>query len=374
MKIAIFENLPFGGALKVVSEEAKYLSKNNDVDYYTLSNQEKNKMNLKYVNNIFRYPFSLKQYSHSYSDRIMKDYKSFLTLKILHKDIARYINNQNYNVVLVHPDMYTESPYLLRYLKIPSVYYSHELLRIAYEDILQIDKNLFMLKRMYEKAVRMIRRKIDKINAKSASSIITNSIFIASKIKISYDTDATVCYPGVNTQLYYKSAAKEISHILYIGGKNKLKGYDFASDSISKVDNKYNVKLNVLGYGSGDRMITNERILSKRYSKSLLLLCPAHDEPFGLVALESMACETPVLAVNEGGYKETIIDGVTGYLLPRDPKVFAEKIEYLYDHPDIARKMGKAGREHVKKNFTWEKHVKCIEKQLYEIANCKKVL
>jgi glycosyltransferase involved in cell wall biosynthesis len=66
----------------------------------------------------------------------------------------------------------------------------------------------------------------------------------------------------------------------------------------------------------------------------------------------------PVVASRIGGLPEIIEDGVTGWLVePNAPEQMAEKIQYLINHPEAARKMGKAGRERVFKHFTVEKMV-----------------
>ena len=109
-------------------------------------------------------------------------------------------------------------------------------------------------------------------------------------------------------------------------------------------------------------------------NKSKGLIFPVRwNEPFGLVALESMACATPVLAVNEGGYKESIVDGVSGYLLPRNEKLFAEKIIYLIEHPKKCLDMGEKGIDYVIRKFNWEKHISCLESKIFRFAKTKAV-
>ncbi|MDD5541711.1 MAG: N-acetyl-alpha-D-glucosaminyl L-malate synthase BshA [Acidobacteriia bacterium] len=83
-----------------------------------------------------------------------------------------------------------------------------------------------------------------------------------------------------------------------------------------------------------------------------LLLLPSDDESFGLVALEAMACEVPVIASKVGGLPEVVRDGVDGYLIP--PRNVAEMsqraIEILSD-PKLQELLGKHGRERAEANF-----------------------
>ncbi|MCX7999526.1 MAG: glycosyltransferase family 4 protein, partial [Leptospiraceae bacterium] len=103
------------------------------------------------------------------------------------------------------------------------------------------------------------------------------------------------------------------------------------------------------------------------YNKAKLTAIAHIMEPFGLVAIESMACETPVVAVREGGLRESIIDGVTGLLTNRVEKEFAEAIQYILENSDVADKMGKEGRKRVEKYFTWEKCAENLEKNLMRV-------
>jgi glycosyltransferase involved in cell wall biosynthesis len=108
----------------------------------------------------------------------------------------------------------------------------------------------------------------------------------------------------------------------------------------------------------------SDRELVKVYNQSRITLCLSYNEPFGIVPLEAMSCQIPVLAVDEGGYKETIENGKTGCLLPRDVNIFCKKVAELLKHTDKAEFLGSKGREHVLKKFTWEKHTKEFEKLL----------
>jgi len=108
-----------------------------------------------------------------------------------------------------------------------------------------------------------------------------------------------------------------------------------------------------------DRFISREELI-QLHSHATVFVCPSIYEPFGLVILEAMACETAVVASRVGGIPEIVVDGETGYLVdynPDDTDAFTTKlagrIEELLDDRVLAKRMGKAGRERVVKNFGW---------------------
>ena len=103
-------------------------------------------------------------------------------------------------------------------------------------------------------------------------------------------------------------------------------------------------------------------------SHATAFVCPSVYEPFGLVNVEAMACEAPVVASAVGGIPEIVVDGETGYLVPfepgddpygtpRDPAAFAgalaERINELVRNPERARGFGVAGRKRVVEQFAW---------------------
>jgi starch synthase len=108
-----------------------------------------------------------------------------------------------------------------------------------------------------------------------------------------------------------------------------------------------------------DHFISREDLIHL-HSQATVFVCPSIYEPFGLVILEAMACETPVVASNVGGIPEIVVEGETGYLVdfdPADPESFtsamADRMEKLLTDPALAAKMGKAGRVRVLQHFGW---------------------
>lgn len=105
------------------------------------------------------------------------------------------------------------------------------------------------------------------------------------------------------------------------------------------------------------------------YSHARVFACPSLYEPFGIINLEAMACETPVVGSHVGGIPEIIVEGETGYLVPlksvsrtdfhpANPdafqRSFATRINRLLDDAALAESMGKKGRKRVLEKFSWE--------------------
>jgi glycogen synthase len=104
------------------------------------------------------------------------------------------------------------------------------------------------------------------------------------------------------------------------------------------------------------------------YSHAAVFVCPSIYEPFGIINLEAMACEAPVVATDVGGIKEVVVHGETGYRVPigqmtespfeaTDPARFsrdlAARINELMANSALRLKMGRAGRKRAEDKFSW---------------------
>lgn len=89
------------------------------------------------------------------------------------------------------------------------------------------------------------------------------------------------------------------------------------------------------------------------YSAAEIVVVPSHYESFGMVALEAMACGTPVVASNVGGLAYLVQDGLTGYTVPVDePKLLVDCIAKLLSDSELRKKMGRQAAEFAK-GFGW---------------------
>ena len=120
------------------------------------------------------------------------------------------------------------------------------------------------------------------------------------------------------------------------------------------------------------RIVWIEKMLGKAetiqfYSNARVFCCPSVYEPFGIINLEAMACQVPVVASATGGILEVVLDGETGFLVPfeQDPATcfplhpdrFARdlgaKVTELLNDPEKCRRFGAAGRRRAEERFGW---------------------
>lgn len=130
-------------------------------------------------------------------------------------------------------------------------------------------------------------------------------------------------------------------------------------------------------------MLPREKI-KVLYSHARVFACPSLYEPFGIINLEALSCETPVVGSAVGGIPEIIVEGETGYLIPLESvsrtdfnpanpedfqKQFAAKINLLLENETLANQMGKAGRKRVLEKFSWESIAKTTFNYYQEVIN-----
>ncbi len=112
----------------------------------------------------------------------------------------------------------------------------------------------------------------------------------------------------------------------------------------------------------------DKRLVIELYAQAAVFVCPSIYEPFGIINLEAMACETAVVASAVGGIKEVVVHGETGFLVPleqmtqspfepvnpdRFARDLAQRVNELMADPAMRERFGKAGRRRAEDHFSW---------------------
>ena len=135
----------------------------------------------------------------------------------------------------------------------------------------------------------------------------------------------------------------------------------FLGDTKGDAEYLKHLKLLITNYPIEIKTNISESVLKKLYSTCHATLFSAINEDWGLVPLESMASSKPCISINEGGPMYSIIDGQTGFLV-NDANEMAEKLLALADNSQLNEKIGKQGRVHVIKKYTWRKFIERLRK------------
>jgi len=256
---------------------------------------------------------------------------------------------------------------------------------------------------------------IEKTALELADAVVAVSRGTKADIERLFNVDpqrVRVIYNGIDLQQYHKvestAALKRYGvdpskpYVLFVGRIARQKGIIHLVRAIQYMDPGFQI---VLCAGAPDTpeiaeemkmavdqakskrrdIIWIEEMLDKPsviefYSHAAVFCCPSIYEPFGIINLEAMACETPVVASKVGGIPEVVVDGETGFLVPLeqmkespfeplDPEKFsrdlAAKVNELMANPELRKKFGKAGRKRVEEKFGWPA-IAQQTKELYE--------
>lgn len=127
----------------------------------------------------------------------------------------------------------------------------------------------------------------------------------------------------------------------------------YKQELLQKINNDELTNVSMLGHVDDIQGLMN--------TADLLIHTSVTPEPFGQVIVEGMAAGLPVIASNEGGPVEIVVQGETGLLIePGDAAILAESIKWMLDHPEERRRMADNGMKRVKEHFVIENTVKDI--------------
>lgn len=217
---------------------------------------------------------------------------------------------------------------------------------------------------------------MEKKIVKRIEAIATNSENTKARIRDAFHASATVINPGIDYKDFTSKGDER--YFLYPSRIAEQKRQEYAIEAFERFarqskDKRYKLVLaGSLSRRYSDfeeyysklkamkaknvvfRLNPSNRELRELYSRCTAVLVSAINEDFGIVPLEGMASSKPVIAVNEGGFRETLVDGKTGFLVD-SPSQMAEKMKFVVEHGPIAKRMGKDGRKRVEHNYSWSK-------------------
>jgi starch synthase len=240
----------------------------------------------------------------------------------------------------------------------------------------------------------------ERTGIEAADAVVAVSNAMRTDVHESYPTvrNVEVIYNGIDTDQYRPDRGtdalerhgirSDLPTVLFVGRITRQKGIVHLLDAARGLS--AGVQLVVCAGAADDvdiERVTREKIAQLEAERGDVVLieemCPKHEviqfmsnatvfcvpsiyEPLGIVNLEAMACETPIVASAVGGIPEVVVDGETGLLVPvklgpdgepLDPQRFASdfaaRVNELLADRERAKRMGVAGRKRVLARFSW---------------------
>lgn len=212
----------------------------------------------------------------------------------------------------------------------PNLYYCHTPVRAFYDQYNNMLARLGFVKKQVAKVWVHVHKAFDQYYVRFVDTIVVNSKNTHDRVTKYYNRDSVVIYPPINTSKFkYKSDG---DFWLSVNRLYPEKRVELQIDAFARLPDE---KLIIVGgYAKGDHsqkyiseissnLPDNVRLcgevsdeeLMRLYATCKGFIATALDEDFGMTPVEAMACGKPVVAVREGGFVETVVDGMTGYLV-----------------------------------------------------------
>lgn len=403
MKIAVWHNLPSGGGkralynhIKALNERGHYIevwtTDSSDHDYlplndFVIEHQIPVKNSINKIKNI-KFP-------------IKRTIKEIKILKNLSQRCIEKIEKKNFDILFVNSCMYSNMPYLGLYSSIPSALYLGEPLRYLHEAT--ENNNIWQfpeLKRNIRSIYRLIKDlRITYANriilkeeiqaAKSYDKILVNSLYSRESLLKAYGIDSTLCYLGVDENQFIITNNEKKNYIVGLGKIVRHKNINKTIEIIAHLPLNIRPTLKWISNGYDIEYLNEVKIIAEKskvhfvpminlsdielydtLSQACIMLYLPHLEPFGLAPIEANMCGTYVIAIAEGGIRESIINGINGTLINGfNIKEFVGAIQNFLTDLEFSKKMGLQAREFALKTWNWEKMANNIERALLQIID-----
>jgi glycosyltransferase involved in cell wall biosynthesis len=221
-------------------------------------------------------------------------------------------------------------------------------------------------------------------NAAAYDTILVNSYFSRESVLRGYGLNSRVCYLGVDLNLFSGTGESREDFVLGLGAFHNNKNVAFVIKALALLPQPRPRLVWIGNSASGDYLQEMEALardckvdfepkvripdteLQSYLSRAAMLLYAPLLEPFGYAPLEANACGTPVVAVAEGGVRETISDGVNGLVVAPEPAAMAEGIARLRNDPALARQLGEQGRQLVADKWSLAASIDRLERYMEE--------
>lgn len=404
MKIAIWHNLPSGGGKRALYYHARgLLERGHTLESWCPPTADQNYLPLgelfaEHVVPLDWQPRAEKNLAARLKTLRLDPLTRIEALDRHCRRCAEEINRGDFDLLFANSSLYQAVSSIGRYVPLPKVIYLGEPTREFFEampeplwNALPPPAQSYLSPAYFRDYLKdlvktqtwraMLREEVQ--NAKAFDAVLVNSFYSRESIMRAYGLEAKVCYLGVDAEKFVDLDLPRENYVVGLGAFVKLKNVEFALRSLAEMPRPRRPRLVWIGNAAEPSYLEEMKRLAATLdvefeplvkiddaelvnvlNRAVLMVYSSRLEPFGFAPLEANACGTPVVALAEGGVRESIVDGVNGLLVENDPRAMAAAITRLANDPDYARRLGRAARQQVIERWSLEACVERLEQRM----------
>lgn len=405
MRIAVWHDLPTGGGLRVLDDQLRGLARaGHELHVWTPPTAAPTPA-LEVATTVHEVALDLPAAGGARAEMISawRGHREDLDAFAAHSErCADEMRTVSPDVVFAHSCRFYRVPAIARFTTVPSAVYLHEANRRLYEApfgtpwvadpprrrrLRPADLRSFAagLARV-ERARIQVREETDSVAA--FDEVLVNSHFSRESILAAYARTSRVCMPGIDLERFpvLDRPAAVRGTVLCVGALVVEKNPVLVVEAVAAarpavrrlvwvanhVDDRVRTDVEAVARRTGVEVDLRTGIpdadLLDAYAEADLFVYAPRLEPFGLAPLEANATGLAVVAVAEGGVRETVVDGVNGVVAEPDPEILGAAIARLLSDGPTLRALGRSGRARVVEHFSVDAAVGRVEQRLRAVA------
>lgn len=390
MKIAVWHNLHSGGGSRALQYHiCGLVDKGHQVEIWADDPDAGGFMHLPSSVKLHKVPLKYNEHHSSLKERFASlFFEKDSNMKAMEshcEKCALEINQGGFDVLFANSCIYYGVPFISRFVTIPKLLYLGEPNRYLYEAMPEqiweapeeVSNKIAIKfwKYFFSNTWRTNKYRVyvreERKNFQAFDKVLVNSYFSMESCKRAYGLLSEVCYLGIDNTLFKPTKTSESNtYVVGLGGFYSHKNPELVIRSVgalkenrpkllwvgNMIDDKYWAQMVELARSLGvileAKKMVSDKQLVELLSGATCMIYSSNLEPFGFAPLEANACGTPVIAVAEGGVRETIIHEKNGFLVNQNPQEIAQYILQLTENQELRKEIADFAKENVKENWS----------------------
>lgn len=410
MKIAVWHSLPSGGGKRALYGHVNgLLSRGHEVEVWEPVGEERRYLPLSDLAPVHQVPLPeiLGGRAALAVRQVVLDRDMAHDMYNIHCQlVGNAIMQGGFDVLFANTAATVHSPPLSQHVIVPSLLYLQEPQRRLYEalpipplsagpmDLRERPwrRGIAFARWMYETRRKGVKVRNEVYDAAGYDCIAVNSLYSRESVLRAYGLNSTVCYLGVDVELFTPLARPRRDYLVTVGAGTPLKNLKFIVEALGTVPERERLPLEWVANSAHSGEVEGVKQLAEYHKVDLRLHINISDhdlvvllggalalvyaprlEPFGLAPLEAAACGVPTVAVAEGGVRESVEDGRTGILTGGEVSDFSAGLLQVLRNRALASRLGASARYRVEERWTLEHAAQRLEMLLVDVAAGRRV-